>query len=668
ASGVAEVTFKLPGNPTIWVATAVAADAAGRFGESTAEFQSRADLMLVASLPQFLRAGDQAQGSVRVASAKKASKLDLHVESSGALKAGVFDRGVEVAAKGEQVVPVALVAAESGRGRVSLRMTSDGDMRTAGRDVRVEPAAVRQVLSASAYGGGDLELEVPKGAEVVRVELNLMPSSVAASLASVRNLLDYPYGCIEQLVATTIPNVAVYTTLKKVDAFGQLDPESQALLEEAYSRSVQGVHRIMQLATKSGGFTWFGGYSEASLPLTLIAVDGLTYAADAGLIKRGDPRLAAAASYLTKQDDLPFALDATRTYVLARLEGKKHAPRVRALLEKASGGDMYAVALATLAAREAGIMSEPGVDARVQALAEEAGRGMTKVADYRFEDAFWRYPLSRIGLTAILGHAASFAKADRAEARKRFVTALATAEELSTFDQSTVLLHNLWLIEEDAKAMREMKPPEVDAKGGAKLVPRGAGLAATLSTAATEVEVGSFDGIATLKAEVLVPLDKVEAKELGMKLSRRFWLIRPDGREPLKEGSSVAQGQFVFVELEVDAHDDDWRKSRRSSYYVIEEAIPAGFEPVSEDKRFRSAPYALPLSHEALKYRSLNPDRAQFFFEEPTWWSRSPRSVGYVMRAQFPGTFSIPPAKVSDMYAPQIMAQTKAASLTISAN
>jgi alpha-2-macroglobulin len=672
-SGSARVVFKLPANSTLWVVTAVAADAAGRFGEATAEFASRGGLTMVASVPQFLRAGDTARGSVRLATGPKAKarELSLNVETLGALRAGKTDQTVKLTGKDEEIVPFELTATEPGTGQVALRVLADGDLRSDRRDLPIKPAAITDRMLVSSVGGGDLELSVPAGVVVSKVELNLMPTTVAASLATVRDLLEYPYGCLEQLIATTIPNVAVYRTLKEVGAFGKLDPESQALLEEANSRSVQGVSRILSLSTKSGGFTWFSGYNEASFPLTLIAIDGLTYAVEAGLVAKDDSRLNAGAEFLAKAKDLPFAIEATRTYVLARLQGVKQAAAVRALLENAPADDMYSMAMAILAADYAGVMGETGVKNRVAALADASAKNVAKVADYRFDEAFWRYPLSRVGLAAILSHAASFGKLDRNEARTRFVSALSELDTLSTFDRSTVLLHNLWLLAEDAKELRDMTPPTVEAKGGsgkATLKPRGAGLFATLDNATTKVKVGKFDGVATLDATVLVPLRQAKESSQGMTLKRSYWLLRPDGREPLKDGDTVAQGQLVFVELEINANEGDWRTSRRSAYYVLEDGLPAGFEPILEDKKFRAKPYDLPLAHEALKYRALSPDKARFFFEEPAWWSRSPRAVGYVIRAQYPGTFAIPPARVADMYAPKISAQTGAASLSVKAS
>ena len=151
----------------------------------------------------------------------------------------------------------------------------------------------------------------------------------------------------------------------------------------------------------------------------------------------------------------------------------------------------------------------------------------------------------------------------------------------------------------------------------------------------------------------------------GMSISRSYYRLLQAGRKRIEPGESVAQGEEVFVELSLDAHDGEPWRSLRSAYYVVEDAVPAGFTPLVEDKAWRGQPWALPIAHEALKRRSLSPERALFFFEEPAPWSRSPRTVGYVIRAQFPGTFAAPPATVEDMYASKVRGRSVAATLTV---
>lgn len=666
--GRATLRFKLPSNQTLWVVTAVAADTSGRFGEGTAEFATRGGLNLYAALPQFLRAGDEALASVRL-SAGQASKgsqvLEVKLASAGAFQANQAEQKIELGQGGEQIIPLQLKATGPGAAELAVDVTGGREPLKDRRSVPVRPAALEEPVKVSAWGGGELSLTVAGSATLSDVQLVLQPSLVDAALSNVRELLTYPYGCLEQLVSTTVPNVALYQTLKKVDMLGRLDPESQGLLAEARSRSVQGTARILALSVKGGGFTWFGGYSTPDVAMTLIALDGLAYAAEAGLVDANDPRLTEAARWLEAQENLPFEYDATRAYVLARMYGESQAARVRALIDRATPGDLYPLALAVLAAEKAGVMKEPALQARVDSLVTASNEGFVKLASLNTapeSEAFFHYPLRRVGLTALLAHAASFGKLDVDKARRRLLELL-TQPDLSTFDRSTALLHSLWLIERDAKAFKQLPPPEVKGtKGKVSFSPRGMGLVATLEPGTRSVNVGSFDGVATLRATSLTPLPDVQPRAEGMSIQRRYWVLRPSGKVPLASGEAVSQGEEVFVELVIDARGDN---KARSAYYVVEDAVPAGFVPLIEDKEYRAAPHSLALAPEALKRRVLTPERATFFFEEPTWWSDNPRTVGYVMRAQFAGTFTAPPASIEDMYVASLRGRTQSDVLAV---
>jgi hypothetical protein len=672
--GRARVSFSLPSNQTLWTVTALAADAAGRFGEGTSEFASRGGTLLVASVPPFLRQGDRALGSIRIARGERggAGEVNLAVSLEGSVTGAPVKEAIALAPREERIVEVPLDAGKDGTGRLLLSASDGGRPLVDHRELAVRPASVEEVVSTASWGGGKLELALPAGAQVEEVTLSLRPSSVALALAQVEELLTYPFGCLEQLVATTIPNVALYRVLEATGAVGGLDQRTRTLLAEARSRSVQGVERILALARPGGGFTWFSGEDEVSVPLTLIALDGLGYAVEAGLVPQGDPRIVESAAWLSAREDLALPLDATRAYVLARLEGPRQAARVRALLEKVTAQpdpDLYAVAIAALAADRAQIGSEPAVKEQITALAARAEAALVRPADLRTDPAYFDYPLRRAGLTAVLAHAASLREVDLAVARRRLAEALSDRSTLSTFERSTAILHSLWLVERDAKEMKAATPPPVEVEGGAgaRLLPRGAGLAAALGTGVRAVKVGAFDGQAELRARVRVPLASSRPVAEGMSIERRYYRLSPDGsKRELGPGDAVTQGGEVFVELTLDAHEGEPWRSLRSAYYVVEDPIPAGFTPLEEDKPYRGAPYGLPLAHEALKRRSLSPERAVLYFEEPAFWSRTPRRVGYVLRASFAGRFSAPPATIEDMYAPRVHGRGAPAVLEVS--
>ena len=669
SEGHASVRFNLPSNQTLWTITALAADARGRFGETTAEFASRGTLNLFASVPAFLRAGDSAQGIVRLSAgtlAKETQHLHADLLASNSLGGVHLTPTFNLEAKGEQLIPINLKAdpaTPSDSSVLQIQISGGKDLLKDSRRISIVPAAIDDVVAVRQWGGGKLSLPIGGNTTVQSVELTLLPTTVDAALANVRELLTYPYGCLEQLVSTTVPNVAVYQVLSKLGALDKLDPESQALLAEARSRAVQGVDRILKLAVNGGGFTWFNGYTQPSMPLTLIALDGLSYAAEAGLVNPSSPELIESARWLEAQGDLPEELEATRTYVLARMQGPQQAARVRQLVEKVRAGNPYVMALAVIAADKSGVMKEPAFQDRVHTWVEQSRSQFFNFAQMLPQtDAFWNYPLRRVGLMAILGHAASYGPLDETQARKHLIEAFSDGN-LSTFDRGTALIHSLWMIERDAKAMRKLAPPRITGTATpVRFTPRGTGLVSPVDIQTRSLEVGAFEGVAVLTAHVKTPADDLKALDQGMSIARHYYVLREGQRQALRPSDSVTQGEDVYVELILDSKGSN---RSRSAYYVVEDSVPAGFVPLTEDKAYQGAPFALPLAPSAMKRRTLNPERVSFFFEEPTWWSDSSRSVGYVMRAQFAGRFTALPATVSDMYAVAVKGRTTADRLEI---
>lgn len=664
--GRATVSFKLNSMQTLWTVTAVAVDASGRFGEATDEFATRGALVVAANLPQFMRQGDTATASIRLSPGQNGpgeGTVTLEYVGQGAAALEAKKETLTLAKGGEALVPFELKATKAGEVTLGLKASGLGDPISDVKRLAVLPAAIEEDIAVSVMGGGALELPVPNGAQVLTSRLTLAPSMVDVALANARDLLTYPHGCVEQLVSTTVPNVALYRTLERLKRLDALDKESLTLLSEARSRAVQGTGRILDMAVKGGGFTWFSGYSTPSLEMTLIALDGLAYATEAGLLDKNDARLTESAAWLDARTDVPPGLEATRTYVLARLQGARQAAKVRLLVQNATPDDLYGLALAVLAAEHAGVSKETGVSDRIASLADESRKGVIANAVFKPTDAFFRYPLRNVGFTAILAHAASTREGDVDRTRARVLQLLADPG-LSTFERSTALLHSQWLVERDIKAMKRLSPPSVEG-AQVQLVPAGLGLTSAVEPSAGTLTVGAFDGVATWKARVRVPLENVQPKGEGMTLARAYFALRGDQKVPLKPGESVKQGEDLYVELTFDARNEDRWRSLRSAYYVMEDAIPAGFTVLQEDKAYRGAPLSLPLTHEALRKRAATPERITWYFEEPAWWSASPRVIGYVLRAQFPGTFSAPPATLEDMYASQVSARTASATLSI---
>lgn len=665
--GVATVRFKLPANQTLWTVTAVAADTSGRVGEGTSQFATRGNLTVATALPQFLRVGDEVSGVLRVTRPPSSSWKGGVLEVASTLAGEARSDRVDLTSATTQLLPLKLTAKAAGATDVAVAIRGGPQGLSDARSVPIDDGAVTETLRTSLQGGGTLRLDPPKGARLTEVELVLAPTFVDLAVGHLRELMVYPYGCLEQLVSTTTPVLALAAALENQAIAGSLDVDTQALLAEARSRASWGVARILDHGQKSGGFVWFTGSASGapSVEMTLIALQGLVPALEVGLVPRSEPRVVASLRWLESQGTLGAPLDAVRASVLASWEGEKHAARVRALATGlGAGAGPYEVAMVTLAAHQARLLDEPDVRAALAPRWAEvkktfiAGAAATNLGD----DVAWRYPLHGPGVEAAVARALLAAGEDAAPLAARLRTSF-SAQWLSTFDRASLLLAAIPLIEREAARLEVLRPPTVTA-GSAKveLRPRGVGLAAALPDQTASVIVGSFDGVATLRAVVRLPAADAPPLAEGFALERRYWLLEGDRKTELPPGASVAQGSLVYVELALRLNGD---RRHRSSYAVLVDPVPAGFTAQQEDKEWRGGALSLPLVHESVRRRGFTARDVTFFLEEPAWWMDQVRTVGYVMRADFAGRFTAPPATLEDMYWAQARARTAGTTLTV---
>jgi alpha-2-macroglobulin len=659
--GFAEVTFTMPSNQTLWVITAVAADGSGRVGEGTAQFASRGKALVHTAAPEFLRQGDEATATVRVsrgATSDWQGTVTVDATGTGVEAKATSSMTIDLTAAREGTTTVALRGTKAGPATLALAVSGGPQPLQERRAFDVEEAVVVDDVAVSRVGGGALALEGPAGASLTDVELTLAGGVADAILGDVRDLLVYPYGCLEQLVATTAPPVSLVLALQEQERFATLDPDSQLLLAEARSRAQHGVSRILSYGS-GGAFGWFPG-ADGSVEMTLLALGGLAPADKAGLLAGRQQVIGQSIGWLETQGGLSPFLDAWRALVIAQHAPARAQARARAAVA-AAGGDVVVGAVAVLAAEAAGIADEAGTADQVKGLARAARSAFVGGTMPTDDDDSWRFPLRGVGRLALLGHAARLDGGDVAPLKKRFLELFAE-EGLSTLDRATLVQHSLWLLAHDVKATQAMSPPKVDGAGDVTFSPRGTGLVARLKDGTKSVTVGAFDGVARLSAKQKTPLKDVAATSQGFTIERRYWSIGSGAKTPMAPGASVAQGDLVWVQLTLDLKGEP---RGRSAYTVVKDFIPAGFSPVREDKLYRGAPLELPLVPLQVKQRTFSPRAVTFFIEEPAWWMGSPREVGYVMRADFAGTFVAPPAQVEDMYAAKAKARTAAQTLSI---
>ena len=111
-------------------------------------------------------------------------------------------------------------------------------------------------------------------------------------------------------------------------------------------------------------------------------------------------------------------------------------------------------------------------------------------------------------------------------------------------------------------------------------------------------------------------------------------------RQELPNLSVIKSGDLVEIELEIDSKND-------YEYLVFEDMKPAGFEPVDLRSGYTG--------NDLGAYVEFRDNRVVFFART---LARGKHSVSYRMRAEIPGRFSALPTRAAAMYAPELKANS----------
>jgi len=215
-------------------------------------------------------------------------------------------------------------------------------------------------------GNADFDVNFPANAlaKTQRAELKIYPNLFAHVSESVEGLLERPYGCGEQTISSTYPNLMI---LKFVKADSSLRQKAAKYLQKGYER-------LLGYQIADGGFTYWGGKDTSNVALTAYALRFLNDAksqitVDDDAIKRAEDWLfkqqRADGSWTTKYyyetTEDPKRTKLITTYVARSLAMRPNADKAaltKALdylkARNAEIDEPYALALYGLAAMDAG--------------------------------------------------------------------------------------------------------------------------------------------------------------------------------------------------------------------------------------------------------------------------------------------------------------------------
>jgi uncharacterized protein YfaS (alpha-2-macroglobulin family) len=653
AAGIATVKFTAPDNLTAFRVMAVAADKGTRFGSADKRFTVSKPLQLHQALPRFLNVGDKLAGGVIVhnETGKAGSATVKLVTDAKLTVAGGNERTVQLAAGARTPVLFDLTAAELGESVLGFSVTMNGEGDNVQLKLPVQhpsPERTQHVAHAASKTATTIPVALPADAiaSTAQVVISVDPDGLAGIEDGLRDLIQYPHGCLEQTTSKVIPMIAVRDLAESM-SIGGLSGEKLTGFVNA------GIAKIGRHQTAYGGFSlWPGGEPEAYY--TAYALWGLHLAKQSGY-RVDQARIDDGLQYLRNDGKTP---DTSRPYYD---EAGNLGAQAFALYVRAVHRDKDATAAATTMvanpklpvfgkaflarALAAGLgPKDPAVKKLVAELGEiaaAANKTDALIVEPADKDLDW-YMSSSLRTTSIV--LATLVELEpKHPAVKPLVRSIMKARRASPYHDTQENLYSLLALANYAKSVTS-QPPSIAIKLGDTPLWTGT-LAGKQRMRVVTAPLAANSTIELLpRGEVHYSVElrfrrKPEANKgesNGLVVKREYF------DENGASKTSFTVGDIVVVRLTTKLAGD-------GNHLMVSDALPAGFEALNS--RLATVGSAgVKQTQSWGTFRELHDDRVSFASE---YSSSGDHVHEYTMRAIAVGKFTRPPTVAELMYEPE---------------
>ena len=656
STGAAQVSFNIPDFVGELRLMAVAMTD-GKVGHGETTLTIRDDVVADMTLPRFLAPGDQARATLLVDNVDGAAgeyAIDVVISGATATDNGSFKQSVSLAEDERQLVTIPISGTVPGIGTISLTLTGPSDYRVQRSwPLEVRPSQLHlseQTVALMAPGEtlsfdqGTLERFYGEEAQLSVTVSGTRPYDVPGLLDA---LDQYPYGCLEQTTSRAFP-LLYYDDLLLMSGTDDPDLYLQTRVQNA-------VDRVIDMQSSSGAFGMWGPASyDADAWLSVFALDFVLQARDQ--------------DYIVPQDSIERGLRWLKN--VAGESYRDNWERSYAFYVLASQGQINPGDLRYFADRELKNISNPLSAAQVAAaLAMTGDKSRARKAfdtairlaglgEAEYEQLPYGSRLRDLSGVLVMASKADetsilpavFDASDQLDRQLRFTT---------TQEKAWMLFAAYTLSKNSGRLDVEVEGYSTPQQSDPIYVTAGVD---TLSVPITLRNDGEKEIWKTVTVSG-VPQQPIPAEANGMTLRKSIFTL--DGRPA--NLANVQQNDRFIVLLQGQVNNDVYREM------IALDLLPAGLE-IDSVLAPGDQPYTWLPKLSGTKMVEARDDRFVAAFDISTRWRsrppdaeivQPPFSLAYVARAVSVGDFVLPAARVEDMYAPKVFAQTEAGRLTV---
>lgn len=681
SNGTASVTMPVPDNLTTWRATARAVTEGTDVGSDVQKVRATKDLIVRLQTPRFLTQQDELQiGATLHNYTKQRQQVRLWLEVQGLSTRGSLTQTVSI--DPDQIMRFSwpVRATRPGTATVTIKAQGDTDSDATEAEIPILAHGINRISTDNGSIDGDertVHLDIPDTAimDTVRMELRTTPTAAGIMLGSLKYLVSYEYGCMEQTTSRFAPNAVAADTMKML---GRKDPE----LERALPILVpEGLGRLYRFQRPDGGWGWWEDESDPYV--TAYVIYGMTYARQAGFDVRQDSydravnslksqlaRFYAALQQKTP-DEPPFADPNERIYMLYALSLTKQADarHLSDIFNDRRRLNSYGKAILALT------LYEMGDRGRADTVATELGdesKSFKGMRHWEVKGADWGWEDSDIEATAYVLRALvrRDPKDPRLEEIVNWLTMKRSGERWrSTKDTAAVI----YALAEYVRATPERNNPDYTAQVylNGRLqksfrVTRGDVFTreTVIPLNRNDLRIGRNDIRITKRgtgpmyfaavARYFSLEENIRPSSSGIVVKREYFRLRPEQQangtqelKPFAVGDTVNIADEILCRLTIQSNDN-------YHYVVVEDPRPAGWEPLEQlsDSGYYGYQGEPEPNGWAPWTRTEVKDQKVAIFA--TQLPRGKWKTEYRMRVEVPGTFHGLPTTAYGMYVPQV--------------
>ena len=315
--GRAETSFRLPDNLTTYRIMAFAVGKDRSAGVGRTKLRVNLPLLALPSFPRFVRKGDRFHGGLTLHNQSLGdgvAKVTLRVEGARFLgHVGSKKKIVSVEKRlkegSDTRVTFPLQALEPGVVKLHVDISMNGHQDSLVHALTIKPRLLPETTAVSGSTKGAVRHQLGSLATVRPgyggLQLRLASTALVGVEEGMEQLLEYPYGCLEQQVSRILPLLMATTLGKSYDLSVDLGTSPETALRE-------GLQSVAVMQRPGGGFGYWPR-SKTSRPwTTAYALVAYRRAILAGIITEdaAQPAIKAAVAYLMNHLSKPRKLGA----------------------------------------------------------------------------------------------------------------------------------------------------------------------------------------------------------------------------------------------------------------------------------------------------------------------------------------------------------------------